>query len=296
MRALSSMVGRATLAAFAVTALVAVTVPWVHAQDGDEAAPTLFYFYSPDWRPADLNDLTASIETLVARHDIDLRFQAFAHYDDFLARIQHETPAYLVAPSWLEKVDVLGFVIEPIARPRRGTLYSYRKALMAGEGVDGFEALSRGTIAATVYTMGPGGARGLLDTFNLDATTAKVIPVAKDIDALLALSFGQVQAALVTSAQFNMPERANPKITDELEALAFSPAIPFPGVYATERASDDSRERMAAVLGALGDDDGGRELLRLFGYDAFVVDAAILARVPRPGDPMIPRPAASAAR
>ncbi len=41
-------------------------------------------------------------------------------------------------------------------------------------------------------------------------TGVHVIPVAKDIDALLALSFGQVQAALVTPDSVEVLKRINP--------------------------------------------------------------------------------------
>ncbi len=237
--------------------------------------PALFYFYSPDWRPGNLNLLAESMEKIIAEEGVGVRFQAFARYEDFVERLEIERPEFLVAPSWFEKVDRLGMDIELLARPVRNGKTSYRKALMTAPEVESLENLSHGSIAATVHTMGPGGDRTVLEVFNLDPTTAKVIPVPKDIDALLALSFGQVDAALVTSAQFEMVTRINPNITKGLQVLAFSPEIDFPGVYATNKASEDMRRGFAHALGRLNKHEAGRHLLEQLGYEELRVKLSV---------------------
>lgn len=54
----------------------------------------------------------------------------------------------------------------------------------------------------------------------LGVTGARIVTVPKDIDALLALSFGQVDAALVTPISVDVLREVNPQVASKFRILA----------------------------------------------------------------------------
>jgi ABC-type phosphate/phosphonate transport system substrate-binding protein len=245
-----------------------------HAQadTGKASLATTLYFYSPDWRPGNLNLLTESIESELGGEGLTVKFQAFARYEDLVERLDEQVPDFLLAPAWIGPTALPDVELERVAHPVRGGRSTYRKALMARPEIRSVADLARGTVAATVHAIGPDGARAVLDYFNLDGTTVAVLPVPKDVDALLALSFGQADAALVTSTQFETLSRVNPNVTRDLHVLAFSPEIELPGVYATPKVPRTLRSRMVAALAGLAARESGLRLLEQMGYDGMVAE------------------------
>lgn len=233
------------------------------------ADPALFYFFSPDWRPGNLGLLAESVEAIAAQATTPLRFQAFARYEDFLEQLHAERPAFLIAPTWVERLGPLTTDLQPLAMAERNNKTRYRKALMTRPEIESLADLDSGTMAATIHAMGPAGERTVLDAFNLDGSRIRVVPVQKDIDALLALSFEQVDAALVTSAQFEAHARVRPTIIRDFHIIGFSPEIDLPVLYRSSSASDDDATNVAQTFVTADDNETGRRLLALLGLDRF---------------------------
>lgn len=235
----------------------------VHAEQRE----TELFFFSPDWSTGNLSVLTEAAERYIGEAGFATKFQAFARYEDFAKQVQQRKPAFLIVPSWVQKNDSLGIPLMPVGRPVRDGQTSYRKALMAGPAIHSARELTHGSIAAAVHATGPDEPSEILGHFGLKGTSARVIPVPKDIDALLALSFGQVDAALVTSAQVDMLQRVNPNSTKDLHVLAMSPAVPFPTLVSTPYATKEQIARASRALPRLLDTQSGKQLLELLGYD-----------------------------
>ncbi|MFN2377167.1 MAG: phosphate/phosphite/phosphonate ABC transporter substrate-binding protein [Candidatus Binatia bacterium] len=240
------------------------------------------YFFSPDWRPADLGELAVAIEETFAAGAVSVSVQGFTRYDDFERQALVQPPVFVIGPDWLgaaEGSDV-GLDLEVVARPQRHGKSTYRKALMARPGVDSIDDLARGSIAATLHSMSEGSAEVVLEAFHLDAESARVVPVPKDVDALLALSFGQVDAALVTSAQYELLARTRPQEAEKLTVLAFSPEVGLPPVFASKGADPASVAALRSLLGRLPGATGGAALLELLGFDGFVLETRASAAAP----------------
>jgi len=235
--------------------------------------PMRFYFFSPDWRPADLNTLTERVHVALRNEGLEVSFQGFARYEDFVRQVAELAPSFLLAPGWFQNTAAsdLGLYLQPIATPLRHNRTTYRKALITRAGLNSIADLTRGSIAAAVHALGPGDEGAVLDSLHLNAGSTRVVPVPKDLDGLLALSFEQVDAALVTAQQFDLLAASNPETAAKLQVLAFSVPIPLPGVFAGPQTTTEDRRRMAAALAKFGDAEAGREVLTMLGYDSFEV-------------------------
>lgn len=234
----------------------------------------LFYFFSPDFRPPDLGKLAVSMEEALAAEDLEISFQAFTRYENFERQLNLQPPHFMMAPAWIEASGKSGpgrhFTV--IARPSRREKTTYRKALMARSRIDSIDDLARGSVAATLHSMGAGRPEAVLDAFHLTAGSVRVVPVPKDIDALLALNFGQVDAALVTSDHYEALARTNPGEAEKLRVLAFSPEVGLPPVFASESADPARRVRLGQALARFTDVDQGRRVLAMLGLDGFVAE------------------------
>ncbi|MBI5505389.1 MAG: PhnD/SsuA/transferrin family substrate-binding protein [Deltaproteobacteria bacterium] len=255
----------------ALGVLLAVSLAAPGRAEAPPGSPPRFYFFSPDWRPADLNTLTERVHAALLEQGLEMSFQAFARYDDFSQQVADFPPAFLIAPGWFQSAAAsdLGLFLQPIAAPLRNHRATYRKALITRSDIDSIADLTRGSIAAAVHSLGPGSEIAVLKTLHLDAGSAKVVAVPKDVDGLLALGFGQVDAALVTAQQYDLLATSNPEAAAKLQVLAFSAPIPLPGVFAGTQTPAEDRRRMAAALAKFTEAKAGREVLALLGYDAF---------------------------
>lgn len=245
----------------------------------EPAAPCLFYFFSPDWRPPDLGPLGSALETALASGGMRMTFQAFTRYEDFERYIIEKPPDFLLAPDWVRNPGHASFPhLSVVARPSRRGRTAYRKALMSRPGIDSIDALARASVATTRHATDNGAPSEVLAPFHLRNDSTRLVPVPKDVDALLALSFGQVDGALVTSEQYDQLARSNPTEAARLRVLGFSPEVPLPPVFATAGVDVALTDRLRERLLHLADDPDGARALALLGFDAFVA-------APQPSSP-----------
>ncbi len=237
--------------------------------------PAVLFVFSPDWRPADLGRLGATLEDAGTSGGLELSVQGFARYEDFESQVAEKKPDFLIAPAWIETGSEPGFRAcrKVLARGSRLGRTTYRKALLAKAGIATPGALTHRSIAATQNTLGPGPGSEILEAFHLDDKSAKVVGVPKDVDALLALRFGQADAALVTGREYEAFAKSNPAEAAGLEVLGFSPETGLPPVYACASAAEPATMRMTALLPRLAESQAGRESLALLGLDAFQPEA-----------------------
>ncbi len=245
------------------------------------------FFFSPDWRPSNINVVAAALRQYIAEEGLGLRFQAFDRHEDLMREVEARHPPFLQLPVWAAEDPNFPAKLTALSTPVLEGRSSYRKALMAKSGITGLPALAGRSLAATVPGKGTAGLQRMLPGLPLSNGRIGIIAVPKDIDALLALCFGQVDAALVTEAEYKKLLAVNPAITQGLITLTYTRDISFPRYYATEWATPEMREEARKLLTGLGTTTGGRTILALFGYDG-------IRLIPDNGDPALEtsRPAA----
>jgi ABC-type amino acid transport substrate-binding protein len=243
---------------------------WVVSSSAYAADETL-YFYSPEFGPSNLSVLTQAVDTFFDDAGLDVQFQPFARLEDFRRKIDTHPPTFLIAPEWAARSECFDEQLTAIVQPTRSGLTSGRRALMAGPSVQSAQQIANGSVAAAVAKAGSDLEDISMGHFRADYPTVNIIPVPKDIDALLAVGFGQVDAAFVSLAQFKMLERVNPNLTANLHEIGYSQKSPFPRLYATARATNEASDMIAAAFGKIRD-ASGRHMFSILGFD----DAKIL--------------------
>jgi len=94
----------------------------------------------------------------------------------------------------------------------------------------------------------------------------KILVVPKDIDALMAVSFGMAKAALTTEGSLDKLQKINPKKRDQLRQLASSEGALLP-VVAVSEGSGAQVQNLLAVIAAMGDQPEGVKCLKMIGLD-----------------------------
>jgi ABC-type amino acid transport substrate-binding protein len=227
------------------------------------------FFYSPDFSPGNLSVLKQAAEAYLAESGMPVRFQAFVRFEDFRRELATQQPEFVVVPHWAGGAECIGPGTRAIAAPVRSGETFGRKALVTSRTVKRVSELASGSIATTVP---PGGVAvgSELDRLRREHPTLHVIAVPKDIDALLAVAFGQVSAAYVSIRQLGIFAAANPKLGGELKEIGYAESMPFPMVYATASAKAEQIEKLRSAAMNVAASGTGKRLVGLLGYDGWV--------------------------
>jgi len=242
-----------------------------------------FFFFSPDFGPGNLSGLTEAAEAYFDEAEYDVGFQPFARFEDFEREYVRRKPQFVVAPQRVVKDRCLSSKLLPLAHPVRGGQGFGRRSLMAGPAISKTSGLKNGSVAATLPSGSDTIRSAALAQLRHDFPSIRIIPVPKDIDALLAVGFGQVDAAFVSNTQFGQLAKINPRLTDKLHDLGYTEEIPFPTVYATEFATPQDIEGLRSAMHTINETGTGKRLTALLGYDGWnLVNPADATPIPVP--------------
>jgi ABC-type amino acid transport substrate-binding protein len=233
------------------------------------AEPVRLFYFSPDFSPGNLSVLTQAAEAYFRESKADTRFQAFVRYEDFAREVAAQKPEFVVVPDWANTTGCLGIELRALAKPVRGGESHGRKALVVRPTVRTFDDIAGGSIAATVPPGGSAPDSGL-ERIRREHPNVKIIPVPKEIDALLAVAFGQVDAAYVSTGQFGLLAGVSPKLGTDLKELGYAESTPFPMIYATAYASDAEIASVESAVATVATTGSGKRLIGLLGYDGWV--------------------------
>ena len=189
-----------------------------------------FIFYDPDANQQALGELAAWFKPFLQTLDPAFQFQPVQDPGTLAAMLVRPGGGFAIIASSFVKAHS-SKSIEPLLVPMSKDIY-YQKILLetkAGESGN----LNGKTIAATLtgyQAQGDGDASNpvlslLRNVPSLKADSAMVIPVTKDIDALFALAFGQVEAALVTEGSLRVLKKLQPSALDTMREIYRTPKI-----------------------------------------------------------------------
>ncbi len=229
--------------------------------------PAELFFYSPEFAPDNLGVLKKLAEDYLRSRGVAVRFQAFARFEDFRSEFDKRDVRFAILPPWAVDQGCAGHTMLPLARPVRAGSTMDRKTLIVGPTIRSVGDLRNASVAVTDTKRSDAAVPPLLAPFIAKHRNIRVIAVPKDVDALLAVSFGQVEAAFVSTAQFETLTQLSPTLTSSLREIGFSVEAPFPLLYAAGNTPTEDIDRFVEATRRMSESDAGQRLLRLLGYD-----------------------------
>lgn len=245
-------------------ALLALACALVGASDGRHG----LLFYDPDANHQAIVDITSAFNGYLARVSGALTFQPVQDRAAFEGLLRdHQGEFAIVSSQYLRQSKGLSPLLVPTAK---GDPF-YKKLLVdTGNGAAG--ALEGKAIAATLTGEDRSGQAvlALLREGGVKVNGAVIVPVSKDIDALLALSFGQVQAALVTQASIDVLTKLKPRLVADIRTVYQTPRILRSPLCAIGDVSSDRKKEFVDAMRSMASDTEGSAAMRTMGFDQWV--------------------------
>ena len=259
----------------AASILVILVVGWSSWALRAEAAPAQqrILFYDPDANHQAIVQVSAWFNRFLQKVEPNLKFQALTSRKDFQAMLKQKDVAFAIVSSNVLK-EVGTKKLEPLLVPAKDNDPYYRKLLLdAGQGNKG--DLRGQNIAATVGSQDKSsGKKAVLDELTsggVQVSEAIVMPVSKDIDALLALAFGQVQAALVTPDSLLILERLNPVAAKSFRQVYEAPKIlRAPLTAVGKRANPALKTKLKEAFLTMSQDSNGRKAMSMLAFNTWM--------------------------
>jgi hypothetical protein len=224
------------------------------------------YFYSSETNINNFSSLKAQFDKYLLKHG-NYTFQPFSDRETFEGYVNKVDGVFLIS-SWHYARLEQNAALEPMLVGARGDHSIQKRVLSAKTKLAAPSALHGYKIASASnekYTrdmlrdmLGPD-QNDLLNSF-------KILVVPKDIDALMAVSFGMAKAAITTDNSLGKFERINPKQFRSLHQLAAGNAALLPIVIAPKKRDEDVTGLLAVIEEMGATIEGGRNL-KLLGLD-----------------------------
>ena len=246
----------------------------VQAQD-----KTRIVLYNPDLTFGNIETFTASISSYLDAssnsNQDPLSLDFFRHNDDLENYIREQNPGFGILNSWYYINNKGRFNAKPMLIASKDDKTYYHKIIVVHKDSDikQLDDLKGKTLALA--------SSGKQDYPYLDKVIFKgqlnskaslmIMPVSKDMDALLALVMKQVDAALVTPGSYELLKEASPAYVEGIESFYTSPPIPMPILCTIKpNIQQETINHVQDVFLEMDIDPMGQETLRLLQIDEWI--------------------------
>jgi hypothetical protein len=235
-----------------------------------QAHPRRVILYDPDIDVSTVADVVAAFNALMGSLGPDWQFEAVVQEDRFevLMAEEQETFAF-VTSAYLRTHAHAG--LQPLLVPAAQGDVFYRKKLVASKVPAGGDLAGRAIAVSGVGRAHTRREAGVLrELAGMGVNDPVLFPVPKDVDALMAIHFSQVDAALVTPGALDVLRRTSPGSVAGLQELGETPGIlrtPFCARGDIPQADVDA---ITHKLVHLADAPGGMDIMRRLAFDAMV--------------------------
>jgi hypothetical protein len=238
----------------------AVIILFLHAPS--LKAEVMIYFYNPDANLRDVAQLKSQVQEYFQSIDPNASLKAFLRLQDLLNALKSQPPDFLVASSWVIKSYGASFGFKPLLVGQGAGGKSYYKVLISKKGLP--ESSSPSLSMVGLGESNAAGLKALVPELK-KYSNINVVEVSKDIDAVFAVSFDQVDMALVHPQNIEAVRKANQSAVSEVKILAKSMPIEYPIFSSTPKASSSVVDKF--VKGLQSSKDGKSiQALNLMGF------------------------------
>lgn len=247
------------LALFALLVLFLFLLPAVHAK-------TVFIF-NPEARISQIKKVKYGLERYLKSTGIHAKVYIFAHPEDFQNSIPRLKPDLaIVASSYFNSMKKTYQWRAILSGHKKGAKH-FRKVLVTLKSINDLQQLKQKNLATVSLGFS---SLPYIDSqlpTGLSVKDIRILAVSKDVDAIMALGFEQVQAAMVTKTSFNKLKRINPDTVENLHILQKLNPTLYPKVVVFPKANNVKKLTMA--LKKMPYKKSTRTVLKFFGITGF---------------------------
>ena len=235
-----------------------------HAANG----ATIFIF-NPEGKIHEVQSVKSGMESFLSANGIHDKVYIFASPKDFQNAVDRLKPDIALVASYYYITMKNRYQWYQLLSGHYNNRPGFEKILVAKKNIGSAFQLRDKSIATVI--LGPSSIPFIENQFlrpiGLSAATVRLVSVSKDLDAIMALGFEQVDGAIVTLSSFNTMSGINPKTTGNLRIILKLPMIDYPKIAAFPSAKDAGKYRN--VFLKLGSSDAYKPILRYFGVTGF---------------------------
>ena len=242
------------------------------------ASGNRFLFCDPGANQFDSLALTNIFSTFLSHVNPDSSFQIVQDTQALSALLKDPSTHFAIVTSDYLASDA-GRALRPVLVPSNHGDVFYRKILLDA-GKNTLSSLSGKNIAVSSLAVDRDKSAVKAELETIGVPDPVIVPVPKDIDALLALSFGQVDAALVTPASIDVLKQVNPQAAAGYRSLGETQRkLRSPLCILKANVESSEVEAMVAALHKMSSLPEGRELMRQLSFDGWQrFDAGMLKK------------------
>lgn len=235
---------------------------------GDDAR--LVVFYDPDANHKAILRITSLFNVYLSNVAPQWRFQPVHSRQAFEQLIRDDRAALaIVSSTYLKEKGVDS--LRPLLVPSAEGDVRFSKLLVDTGGGTGRDLTGKRVAAAATAADSTTAAKAITEVLRaekLEVGSMIPIPVSKDIDALLAVSFGQADLALVTPTSIEVLKRINPAAAQTLRVVFKTEPTLWPPLCAIDGRLDDADlKALLDAFRAMPDDKVGKQAMRTLGFD-----------------------------
>ena len=246
--------------------LVLIILISVISPDKSEAKKTVMFF-DPDANLTNIVKVKGALQRYLRKIDPKTKFQPITKYKTFQRLIKRKKPDLLIISSHYYKAHAESLSLKPVFIAEKQGKLSYSKILLTKS-----EA-SKGSVS--IKSIATTSTRDYVKSLdfkkaNIKAANLSVIQVTKDIDALLALSYGQVESALLVPDSLEYLKAANPESVKGMKKVFNTPKTINPVLCVV---GDNKDSEMKAFLDAfknISNDKDGKAFMNFLGYSKWI--------------------------
>ena len=228
-------------------------------------------FFDPDANLANAVRIKGSLQTYLKTITPDALFQPVTKQKVFEKILERKQPNYVIVSSYYYKNNKDRLGLNPLLIPLKQGKMTYKKILLISNNIvkNGNEKINLLSIATT-------SARDFilslkLEKSGLNIKDATVIPVTKDIDALLALSYGQVSSALVVPDSYVYLEDVNPESVKNMRIVFKSHETVNPLLCSFSKNNNkELTNKIEKAFINIMSDENGKTFMELLKYNKWI--------------------------
>ncbi|MCP4346695.1 MAG: phosphate/phosphite/phosphonate ABC transporter substrate-binding protein [Desulfobacterales bacterium] len=227
---------------------------------------TTIYFYSSESNITDFTSLKIEFDTYLSKFG-KYEFQPFKKREDFEKSIKDKHNCLVIMSGWHYRNIRKNYSLKPVFMgTRNGKKYQKRILVATNKSAANTEIAKKGEIASASSEQYTRNTLRMMFGKKEASDSARIFPVPKDMDALLAVGYGVAKSALVTEHALDQLKNSNPKLHMEMKTLAEGRESLLLIVAMPELFVKDAEE-IIRILKNMSANQDGREKLKMLGLD-----------------------------